>query len=84
MTGGGRFDGVSEARMGLHWLPIRQRILYKVLTEIYKSVVDFTPIYLREMFELYVNTGDLRSSSDVHRLMIKRTKRKASPLQFPL
>ncbi|PIK60274.1 putative RNA-directed DNA polymerase from mobile element jockey-like [Apostichopus japonicus] len=36
----GKEDSASEALKELHWLPIRQRILHKILTLVFKCVVD--------------------------------------------
>ena len=53
----------------LHWLPIRQRIIYKLKLYVYKALNDMDPSYLSAMTHLQ-NTDAaeymqrLRSSSD--------------------
>ena len=66
----------------LHWLTIRERIKFKILLYVYKFIHGEAPSYLSEHLNLY-NTGypeggrRLRSSSDVTRLAVPRSTRKA-------
>ena len=45
----------------LHWLPVRQRINFKVLMLTYKSLNGFAPDYLRQLIPAYVPTRSTRS-----------------------
>ena len=47
----------------LHWLPIRQRILYKVATVTYRTCQCQQPVYLLNMLNQYHPTRTLRSSN---------------------
>jgi hypothetical protein len=57
-------DHVTSSLFNLHWLPIEQRILFKVLLLTYKSLHDKGPEYLKELLTPYVPTRSLRSGSN--------------------
>ena len=47
----------------LHWLPIKQRVLYKIALLVFKCLnVDNFPTYLKELITLYKPSRTLRSS----------------------
>ena len=48
----------------LHWLPIKQRIDYKVATIVWKCIHGEAPTYLSEMISEYVPPRNLRSESE--------------------
>ena len=41
-------DHVTDLLHKLHWLPIRQRITFKILFMVYKIFIDACPVYLKE------------------------------------
>ena len=45
-----KHDQVGDTLKKLHWLPIRQRIRYKILLLVYKALNGNAPDYLTEMF----------------------------------
>ena len=47
----------------LHWLPISQRIEYKILTTVYRSLHGHAPDYLKDMLSHYNPSRVLRSKS---------------------
>ena len=49
----------------LHWLPVRQRIYFKILLIIYKSINDMAPEYLCELVSNRKSSRTLRSSSQI-------------------
>ena len=57
----------------LHWLPIQQRIKFKILTITYKCLHGLAPDYLVNLLTPYIPPRDLRSSSAMH-LVIPKTK----------
>jgi hypothetical protein len=57
-----KFDHVSPTLKQLHWLPIEQRIQFKVLLITYKALNGMTPAYVREMLNYYEPPRLLRSS----------------------
>jgi len=49
----------------LHWLPVRQRIEYKVACITWQCVYGQAPMYLQELITPYEPPRDLRSASEV-------------------
>ena len=49
--------------MNLHWLPVKARIEYKILTTTYKIISGCCPVYLKNLISFSKNIYDLRSSS---------------------
>jgi hypothetical protein len=62
-----RSDHITPALKKLHWLPVRQRIQYKLSVLVYKSLNHQSPEYLTELFH-YISDiparSCLRSASD--------------------
>ena len=64
----------------LHWLPISERINYKVACTCFSvcvSVCGSGPAYLSELLHVYTPSRTLRSSSDTRMLKIQQYKRKS-------
>ena len=57
----------------LHWLPVKERIIFKILLVTYKIVHGFAPAYLNELLLNYTPHRLLRSSS-LNLLSIPKTK----------
>ena len=67
-------DHATPCLRKLHWLPIRERIDFKILTYVYKCLYGTAPSYLSSLFSLYRPTrSGLRSSSDTTRLAVHRS-----------
>ena len=60
----------------LHWLPISERIKYKVACRGFSAISGFGPAYLSELLHVYTPSRTLRSSSDTRMLEIQQYKRK--------
>ena len=59
----------------LHWLPIDQRIVFKVLLYVFKSINDLAPSYIADLIEPYhSNRRGLRSANDSTRLHVPRSR----------
>jgi hypothetical protein len=58
-----KFQHISPHLIKLHWLPVRQRIAFKVLLITYKALNDQGPSYIREMLTLYAPSRALRSEN---------------------
>ena len=50
----------------LHWLPIAQRIEYRVSSMCYDVVSETAPPYLSDLLRLYIPSRSLRSSADTY------------------
>ena len=73
----------------LHWLPVKQRIIYKLMLYIYKALNDMAPCYISAMIHLQ-NTDHaeyrqrLRSSSNQTRLIVSRSFKRAGDMRFTI
>ena len=67
---------VSPLLTKLHWLPIAQRIDYKISSLCYDVASDTAPLYLSDLLRLYVPSRSLRSSADTRIFRIPRRKKK--------
>ena len=56
---------VETARQGLHWLPVKRRIVYKILLYIFKAQHNLAPTYLSNLIEPYTKPRSLRSESQL-------------------
>ena len=55
---------------GLHWLPIRARIQYKILLLVYKAFTNGAPTYLPDMMTSCNPVRSTRSSHKVNLLVV--------------
>lgn len=56
-----KFDHVSPVLKDLHWLPVEERVTYKVLLLTFKALHGLAPSYLADLLKYYVPTRSLRS-----------------------
>ena len=63
VSGARRRDSITPILMDLHWLPIEQRISYKVALITHKVLLEQQPKYLAELAVKYQPTRHLRSST---------------------
>ena len=54
---------ISPILQELHWLPVKQRIKYKILLLTFQCLSGTAPSYLQELIRLYTPARNLRSSS---------------------
>ena len=57
-------DYISPVLQTLHWLPVKQRIEYKLLLLAFESVNNDGPSYLIDPLKFYIPSRQLRSSAD--------------------
>ena len=67
---------VLKKTQQLHWLPVSERIKYKVACTCFSIITGSAPSYLSELVSLYSPSRTLRSSSDTRLLRQGRYKRK--------
>ena len=58
-----KFEPITPIRQALHWLPVKERIEFKMLLLCYKALNNQAPCYLANMLQPYVPSRKLRSSS---------------------
>ena len=56
-----RHHHITPTLKKLHWLPIRQRIIFKIASLTYKTLHSRKPYYLFQLLNPYVPTRNLRS-----------------------
>ena len=49
VSGAHRHDHITPVLVGLHWLPVRQRIIYKTAVLVWKCLHDAAPRYLADL-----------------------------------
>jgi hypothetical protein len=63
VTGSKKYDHITPLMKQLHWLPISQRIIYKIVLITYKSLNSSAPHYINNMLKPYTPSANLRSLS---------------------
>lgn len=48
-----KFDHVTPLFKDLHWLPIRARIVYKIICFVFKCLHDTAPVYLKSLLHIH-------------------------------
>ena len=80
----GKYDHITPILANLHWLPIPQRIEFKIVLMVFKALHGLAPGYLRELLVCHEAPRSLRSN-DQALLQVPRTKLKnhmeTGPLQ---
>ena len=71
VTGTHRREHITPVLFALHWLPIRQRIPFKLLLLAYRCTHQLAPAYLTDFVVPYVPARSLRSAEQ-NLLAIKR------------
>lgn len=63
VTDSGAREHITPVLQTLHWLPVKQRVLFKVLLIVFKSMHNLTPQYLSKLINVHVPSRRLRSSN---------------------
>ncbi|XP_046561088.1 uncharacterized protein LOC124270114 [Haliotis rubra] len=58
-----KYDHITPILHDLHWLPIRQRISYKILCHVYRCLSEDAPQYLCDLITEYKPARSLRSEN---------------------
>ena len=72
----------------LHWLPVKQRITFKILLYTFKCLNNLAPSHLAELIKLLTDDDShgyrhrLRSFSDATKLVIARSRKRAGDYSF--
>ena len=70
-----RHEHITPVLKSLHWLPIHERTIYKLLLLTYKAVHGMSPIYIAENISLYNPSYNTRSSS---KLLLDHTRKSST------
>ena len=85
VTGARRCDHITPVLRQLHWLPVRQRVAFKVAGLVHQSLAGAAPVYLTDDCHLLSDAGrrPLRShSNDIRKLLVPRTHNKLGDRSF--
>ena len=63
LTGSHKYDHITPVLMQLHWLPIEQRIVYKIILVTFKALNGLAPQYIADMISYCKPSRCLRSSN---------------------
>lgn len=64
VSGTHKYDHITPVLIDLHWLPINQRIMYKILLLTYKSLNGKAPSYLTDLLHIINFPIGLRSNDN--------------------
>ena len=67
-----RHDHITPILEELHWLPISERVSYKILILTYKALHGKSPCFVSDMIRVYSPVRSLRSSSEC-RLVVRKS-----------
>ena len=75
--GKGKFDSATRCLVQLHWLPIKARIEFKILSLVHRCLHGATPPYLERLIIHHKPTRPgLRSQHSTNRLLVPHTSKK--------
>ncbi len=73
LTNTRKYDHITPVLYKLHWLPVHQRIKFKVALLVFKCIHGTAPSYLQDLITPYVPPRQLRSSDQLL-LTVPQTK----------
>ena len=68
----GKFEHVTPIMYELHWLPLHERIEFKIIIMTFKILHGCAPGYLEQLLEIYSPKRQLRSSTNCYQLTVPR------------
>ena len=69
-------EHVTPMLVKLHWLPVKDRIFYKIALLCHKCINNRAPSYLQDLIHLYVPSRSLRFSDQLYLSIPKRGSKK--------
>jgi len=85
VTGARLSDHITPVLRQLHWLPVRQRVTFKIAGLVHQSLAGAAPAYLADDCHLLSDASrrTLRShSNDIRKLLVPRTHNKFGDRSF--
>ena len=74
VTKSSKYENITAVLKDLHWLPVKQRIQFKIITITWKALYDQAPSYIKDLIQPYTPSRELRSSHK-HQLAVPRYHR---------
>ena len=68
-------DHITPVLQRLHWLPVHQRIKFKILVLVHKALMENNPSYLQDLLQRYIPNRSLRSAG-ANLLVVPHSKSK--------
>lgn len=69
-----RYNHITPILKELHWLPVQYRIQHKILTHTYKALNNQSPMYTKDLLQIYKPKRDLRSQNASTSLVVPRSR----------
>jgi len=85
VTGARRCDHIIPVLRQLHWLPVRQHVVFKIAGLVHQSLVGLAPAYLVDDCRLLSDVGRrplLSNSNDMWKLLVPQTHNKLGDRSF--
>ena len=60
-----KYDHITPILIALHWLPVQQRVIFKILLLTFKAIRGMGPLYLRDLISQYKPRRALRSADQL-------------------
>ena len=74
VAGASKRDHITPILQHLHWLPVKQRIKYKILLFVYKALQGLAPTYISEMITLRENLSCSSCLNGQKLLLVPRSR----------
>ena len=83
ITGIKKYDHITPALKELHWLPVQQRIEFKILLLTYKALNNMAPSYITSMFTMQGQERySLRSNASLQLKILRTNTKRAETEHF--
>ena len=70
-----KFDHITPTLMRLHWLPVKQRVIFKIVLLVYKALHGLAPKYICDMLTYKQSSNYSLRSDDQVLLHVPTTRR---------
>ena len=74
ITGTRKYDHITPVLKELHWLPVKERIDFKILLLTFKALNNMAPAYLKDMLRLQTSDRYRLRSDKSMALLVPKTK----------
>jgi len=74
LTRTSRAEHITPVLEQLHWLPVKQRVVFKILLQVYRACNNLAPEYICELLHACAPTRALRSNSEGLQFAVPRTR----------
>ena len=81
VTRSSKYSSITPTLKKLHWLPVKYRIIFKVVLLTFKALHGLAPTYLRTLLQSYIPSRSLRSETG-NLLIMPKARRKLGCQRF--